>query len=43
MHEVVGADAVTEGKAQSISGVRVLGPYRLQIRLTKPLGDLPRG
>ena len=41
MHEVVGADAVTEGKAQSIAGVRVLGPYRLQIRLTKPLRDLP--
>jgi peptide/nickel transport system substrate-binding protein len=40
MHEVVGADAVTDGKAQSISGLRVLGPYRLQIRLTKPLGDL---
>ena len=39
MREIVGADAVTDGKAQSIAGVRVLGPYRLQIRLTKPLGD----
>ena len=25
MHEIVGADAVTDGKAQSIAGVRVLG------------------
>ena len=28
-----------DGRATSISGVRVLGRYRLQIRLTKPLGD----
>jgi ABC-type oligopeptide transport system substrate-binding subunit len=40
MHEIVGADAVIKGKATTISGVRVLAPYRLQIRLTKPLGDL---
>jgi ABC-type oligopeptide transport system substrate-binding subunit len=39
MHEIVGANAVIAGKAKTISGVRVLGPYRLQIRLTKPLGD----
>jgi oligopeptide transport system substrate-binding protein len=39
MHEIVGADAVIAGKATSISGIRVLGRYRLQIRLTKPLGD----
>ena len=39
MHEIVGADAVADGKATSISGIRVLGRYRLQIRLTKPLGD----
>ena len=39
MREIVGADAVIDGKATSISGVRVLGRYRLQIRLTKPLGD----
>ena len=39
MHEIVGADAVIDGKARSISGVRVLGRYRLQIRLTRPLGD----
>jgi peptide/nickel transport system substrate-binding protein len=40
MHDIAGADAVNRGKAQRISGVRVLGRYRLQIRLTKPLGDL---
>ena len=39
MHEIVGAAAVIDGKAASISGIRVLGRYRLQIRLTKPLGD----
>src|SRR5262245_61263546 len=39
LHEIVGADAVIAGKATTISGVRVLAPYRLQIRLTKPLGD----
>ena len=39
MREIVGAAAVIDGKAQSISGVRVLGRYRLQIRLTRPLGD----
>ena len=39
MREIVGAAAVIDGKAQSISGVRVLGRYRLQIRLTKPVGD----
>jgi peptide/nickel transport system substrate-binding protein len=39
MHEIEGADAVIDGKARSISGIRVLGRYRLQIRLTRPLGD----
>jgi ABC-type oligopeptide transport system substrate-binding subunit len=39
MHGIVGADAVIDGKATTISGVQVLGPYRLRIRLTKPLGD----
>ena len=38
MHEIVGADAVIEGRAKTISGVRVLGRYRLRIGLTKPLG-----
>jgi oligopeptide transport system substrate-binding protein len=40
LHEIVGADAVIDGKAQRIAGVRALGPYALQIRTTKPLGDL---
>jgi ABC-type oligopeptide transport system substrate-binding subunit len=40
MREIVGAAAVIEGKAMSITGIRVLDRYRLQIRLTKPLGDL---
>jgi ABC-type oligopeptide transport system substrate-binding subunit len=39
MHEIVGADAVLAGNATSISGIRVLGRYRLQIQLTQPLGD----
>ena len=39
MHEIAGADAVIDGKAKSISGIRVLGRYRLQVRLTRPLGD----
>jgi peptide/nickel transport system substrate-binding protein len=39
MHEIVGVDAVSEGKAVSIAGVQVLGTYRLRIRLTKALGD----
>ncbi len=40
LHEIVGADAVLEGKAQSISGLHTLGPYRLEFRLTRPVGDL---
>ena len=40
LHEIVGADAVREGTARRIAGVRVLGPYRLEIRLTRPVGDL---
>jgi len=39
LREIVGAAAVLDGKATSVSGVRVLGRHRLQIRLTKPLGD----
>src|SRR6266545_2155574 len=39
LHEIAGADAVLQGKAETISGVRVLDRYRLQIRLTRPLGD----
>jgi len=40
LDEIVGAKAVLAGKATSISGVRVLDRYRLQMRLTKPLPDL---
>jgi len=40
LHEIVGADAVMDGQAQTISGVRALGPYTLQIRTTRPLPDL---
>ncbi|MET1001718.1 MAG: ABC transporter substrate-binding protein, partial [Acidimicrobiia bacterium] len=40
MHEIVGADAVIDGKADSISGVRVLGRFRLQLQLTKRVEDL---
>jgi ABC-type oligopeptide transport system substrate-binding subunit len=40
MREIVGAAAVTDGTATSISGVRVIDRYRLKIRLTKPVEDL---
>jgi ABC-type oligopeptide transport system substrate-binding subunit len=39
MREIVGAQAVIDGKAKTISGIRAQGRYRLRIRLTKPLGD----
>ena len=39
MREIVGAVAVMQGRAKAISGVRALGRYRLQIRLTRPVGD----
>jgi oligopeptide transport system substrate-binding protein len=40
MHEIVGADDVIDGQAPTISGVRALNPYTLQIRTTRPLPDL---
>ena len=40
MREIVGADAVSDGKAKSISGIRVLSRFRLQIQLTKRVEDL---
>ena len=40
LHEVVGADAVIAGKAQTISGVKALGAYTLRIRTTQPVPDL---
>jgi ABC-type transport system substrate-binding protein len=40
LHEILGADAVADGKAQTVAGVRVLAPYMLQIRTTTPVSDL---
>jgi peptide/nickel transport system substrate-binding protein len=40
MHEIVGADDAHSGTSRSIAGVHVLGPYRLQIQLSRPVGDL---
>jgi ABC-type transport system substrate-binding protein len=37
--EITGAKAFREGRAASISGVQVLGPYRLRIRLDRRAGD----
>ena len=39
LREIVGIDAAMEGTAETISGVRVLGRYRLQIRLKQRAGD----
>jgi ABC-type transport system substrate-binding protein len=39
MEDVVGANAVINGRASRISGVRAVGQYRLQIRLTKNAPD----
>jgi len=40
LHEIVGADAVIGDNAQTISGVRALGRYALELRTTRPLPDL---
>jgi oligopeptide transport system substrate-binding protein len=40
MEDIVGANAVINGRANRISGVRAIGRYRLQIRLTKNAPDL---
>jgi ABC-type oligopeptide transport system substrate-binding subunit len=39
MEEIVGANAVIYGKATTISGVQVLGRYRLRVRLKQNAGD----
>jgi ABC-type oligopeptide transport system substrate-binding subunit len=39
MEDVVGANAVINGRASRVSGVRAIGQYRLQIRLTKNAPD----
>jgi peptide/nickel transport system substrate-binding protein len=41
LNDIVGANAVTRGKAKRITGVKALGPYTLQIRTTRPVKDLP--
>ena len=40
IEDIVGAQAVIDGRAAKASGVKVLSPYRLQIRLTKRAPDL---
>jgi ABC-type transport system substrate-binding protein len=37
--EIAGNDAFQRGEAASLSGVQVLGPYRLRIQLTRRAGD----
>ena len=39
LQDIVGADAVVQGDAKGIAGVRALGPYRLRIRLKRPAAD----
>jgi len=39
VRDIVGGGAVLDGRAETIIGVRVLDRYRLQIRLTGPVGD----
>jgi ABC-type transport system substrate-binding protein len=39
MQDIIGADAVMQGKAKTISGVEPLGRYRLRIRLKQRAGD----
>ena len=41
LREIVGAVTVMDGRAASIDGIQALGPYRLEIRLTRALPDLP--
>jgi len=40
LNDILGANAVLDGKAQTISGVKALGPYLLQVRTTRALPDL---
>jgi peptide/nickel transport system substrate-binding protein len=39
--EIVGANAVMQGKTRTISGLKAVGEYTLQIRSERPLHDLP--
>jgi ABC-type oligopeptide transport system substrate-binding subunit len=40
LNDIVGEQAVIDGNAASISGVRATGPYTLEIRTTRPVPDL---
>ncbi len=40
LREIEGADAVIDGKAPTISGVKALDRYTLQVRTTRPVHDL---
>jgi len=40
LHELEGADALLEGKAKRISGLRALDRWTLRLRLTKPVPEL---
>jgi peptide/nickel transport system substrate-binding protein len=43
LQEIVGANAAMRGRARTISGVQVLGRYRLRVRLRRRAGDfVPR-
>ena len=39
LQEIVGANAVMRERATTISGVQVLGRYRLRVRLKRRAGD----
>jgi ABC-type oligopeptide transport system substrate-binding subunit len=39
MHDIVGADAAIDGKVKTISGVKALSPYVLQVKLLSPAPD----
>ena len=40
LSDIAGAQDVFDGKAKTVSGVRAVGSYTLEIRTTKPLPDL---
>src|SRR5262245_7620334 len=43
VQDIVGANAVIQGRAERVSGVQALGRYRLQFRLNRRAGDfIPR-
>lgn len=37
MGDIVGVDEVADGKAKQVSGVKVLGPYRVEIDIKRPI------